>query len=114
MFEFLHVPVQVCWYKYEVLLLCTAVLPHLASPFPSPQSGSNVVLDAMKREYTREEFERVADYMTKHVPGMTLATVLRRVGFRGTHDPSHPYLWLGDRMSSVASLARQRQSLKRR
>ena len=38
------------------------------------QSGSNAVLERMKREYSREEFERVADYLLKHVPGMTLAT----------------------------------------
>ncbi|GBG29429.1 Threonylcarbamoyladenosine tRNA methylthiotransferase [Hondaea fermentalgiana] len=47
MFKFLHMPVQ---------------------------SGSNAVLDAMRREYTVEEFERAADYMLKHVPGLTLAT----------------------------------------
>mmetsp|Transcript_16300 Transcript_16300/g.28872 ORF Transcript_16300/g.28872 Transcript_16300/m.28872 type:complete len:538 (-) Transcript_16300:20-1633(-) len=47
MFKFLHIPVQ---------------------------SGSNAVLEAMRREYTVEEFERVADYMLKHVPGLTLAT----------------------------------------
>ena len=28
----------------------------------------------MRREYTREEFEQVADYLLNHVPGMTLAT----------------------------------------
>lgn len=38
------------------------------------QAGSNKVLDAMRREYTVEEFRRVADYLIMHVPGMTIAT----------------------------------------
>jgi threonylcarbamoyladenosine tRNA methylthiotransferase CDKAL1 len=38
------------------------------------QSGSNRVLEGMNREYTVEEFRRVADYLTEHVPEITLAT----------------------------------------
>lgn len=38
------------------------------------QSGSNHVLEGMHREYTVEEFERVADYLLAHVPELTLAT----------------------------------------
>ena len=38
------------------------------------QAGSNKVLDAMRREYTVEEFCRVCDYLTTHVPGITIAT----------------------------------------
>jgi threonylcarbamoyladenosine tRNA methylthiotransferase CDKAL1 len=38
------------------------------------QSGSNDVLDKMNREYTREEFEEVCDFLIKHVPDITLAT----------------------------------------
>ena len=38
------------------------------------QSGSSKVLDDMKREYTREEFEQVCDYLLKHVPDITIAT----------------------------------------
>lgn len=38
------------------------------------QSGSNRVLDAMRREYTVEEYRRVCDYLLEHVPGMTIAT----------------------------------------
>jgi threonylcarbamoyladenosine tRNA methylthiotransferase CDKAL1 len=38
------------------------------------QSGSNDVLLGMNREYTVEEFSRVADYLLEHVPGLTLAT----------------------------------------
>lgn len=39
------------------------------------QAGSNKVLRDMNREYTREEFEQVADYMIEHVPGITIMTV---------------------------------------
>ena len=38
------------------------------------QAGSNRVLDAMRREYTVEEFRRVADYLLANVPNMTIAT----------------------------------------
>ncbi|XP_050351716.1 threonylcarbamoyladenosine tRNA methylthiotransferase [Nymphalis io] len=38
------------------------------------QSGSNQVLSAMKREYTRADFERVVNYLREKVPGMTIAT----------------------------------------
>lgn len=38
------------------------------------QSGNNKVLAAMKREYSVEDFCLAADYMLKHVPGLTLAT----------------------------------------
>jgi threonylcarbamoyladenosine tRNA methylthiotransferase CDKAL1 len=33
------------------------------------QSANDVVLTAMNREYTCEEFRRVVDYLIKHVPG---------------------------------------------
>lgn len=38
------------------------------------QAGSNRVLDAMRREYTVEEYRRVCDYLLEHVPDMTIAT----------------------------------------
>lgn len=38
------------------------------------QSGSNQVLDKMNREYKREDFELVCDYMKAHVPNITIAT----------------------------------------
>ena len=38
------------------------------------QSGSDAVLGAMNREYTRAEFERVADTLLALVPGLELAT----------------------------------------
>eukprot|EP00658_Telonema_sp_P-2_P055095 TRINITY_DN43808_c0_g1_i1.p1 TRINITY_DN43808_c0_g1~~TRINITY_DN43808_c0_g1_i1.p1 ORF type:complete len:314 (-),score=61.88 TRINITY_DN43808_c0_g1_i1:291-1232(-) len=38
------------------------------------QSGSNWVLDAMKREYTVEQFDHIVEYLYARVPGMTLAT----------------------------------------
>lgn len=38
------------------------------------QSGSDAVLGAMKREYTRAEFEQVCDTLLAAVPDMELAT----------------------------------------
>ncbi|CAG9561498.1 unnamed protein product [Danaus chrysippus] len=38
------------------------------------QSGSDQVLADMKREYSRKDFERVVDYLTEKVPGITIAT----------------------------------------
>jgi len=38
------------------------------------QSGNNMILKAMNREYTREEFERVCTYMMEKVPMITIAT----------------------------------------
>lgn len=38
------------------------------------QSGSDSVLGEMKREYNREEFERVVSYLREQVPGVTIAT----------------------------------------
>ena len=38
------------------------------------QSGSDAVLLAMNREYTRADFEAVCDHLLVHVPGITLAT----------------------------------------
>jgi len=38
------------------------------------QAGSDVVLEAMNREYTCAEFRQVADYLLQHVPDVTIAT----------------------------------------
>ena len=38
------------------------------------QSGSNKILEIMKREYTREEFIELVDYLTKHVKHIHIAT----------------------------------------
>jgi threonylcarbamoyladenosine tRNA methylthiotransferase CDKAL1 len=38
------------------------------------QAGSNRVLNAMNREYSREDFETVADHLLKTVPNVTIAT----------------------------------------
>ena len=38
------------------------------------QSGSNHVLEAMKREYTIEEFESLVDYLKQNNPGITIMT----------------------------------------
>lgn len=38
------------------------------------QSGSDAVLRDMRREYSLADFERVVDYLTEHVPGITIIT----------------------------------------
>ena len=38
------------------------------------QSGSNAVLETMKREYTVEQFRRVADLLLAKVPSLSLST----------------------------------------
>ena len=38
------------------------------------QAGSDYVLDAMKREYTNEDFCKVVNVLRKKVPGITIAT----------------------------------------
>jgi threonylcarbamoyladenosine tRNA methylthiotransferase CDKAL1 len=49
------------------------------------QSGSNAVLEGMKREYTVEEFKRVCDTLLAAVPGMVIATDII-CGFPGETD----------------------------
>lgn len=53
------------------------------------QSGSDAVLGAMHREYTRADFERVADTLLALVPGLELATDII-CGFPGP--PPHAQL----------------------
>ncbi|XP_055688320.1 threonylcarbamoyladenosine tRNA methylthiotransferase [Lutzomyia longipalpis] len=38
------------------------------------QSGSDAILAAMKREYCREDFEKVVDFLKERVAGVTIAT----------------------------------------
>ncbi len=38
------------------------------------QSGSDVVLERMNREYTVADFEKVCDYLLENVPNLTIAT----------------------------------------
>ncbi|KAL7293888.1 hypothetical protein TKK_0012620 [Trichogramma kaykai] len=38
------------------------------------QSGSNVVLNDMKREYRREDFEHIVDFLREKIPRITIAT----------------------------------------
>ena len=52
------------------------------------QSGSNITLERMNREYTREEFCKVADYLLEHVPDMTIATDII-TGFPGETYEDH-------------------------
>ena len=49
------------------------------------QSGSNAVLENMKREYTVEEFRKVCDTLLEAVPGMVIATDII-CGFPGETD----------------------------
>ena len=49
------------------------------------QSGSNAVLEGMKREYTVEEFRHVCDTLLEAVPGMVIATDII-CGFPGETD----------------------------
>ncbi|GLC42608.1 hypothetical protein PLESTM_001355900 [Pleodorina starrii] len=50
------------------------------------QSGSDAVLEAMKREYTVAEFRRVVDTLLTRVPGMELATDIITAFPGETHD----------------------------
>ena len=52
------------------------------------QSGSNAVLGAMRREYTVETFEAVADTLLARVPELTLATDII-AGFPGESEDDH-------------------------
>jgi len=52
------------------------------------QSGSNVTLERMNREYTREEFIKVCDYLIEHVPQITIATDII-TGFPGESYEDH-------------------------
>jgi threonylcarbamoyladenosine tRNA methylthiotransferase CDKAL1 len=52
------------------------------------QSGSNITLERMNREYTREEFMKVCDYLLQHVPDMTIATDII-TGFPGESYEDH-------------------------
>ena len=61
--------------------VCTAC-PHL---HVSLQSGSNSVLERMRRDYTREEYIGVAERATAAIPGLSMSTDLM-VGFPGETD----------------------------
>lgn len=52
------------------------------------QSGSDHVLDAMRREYTNADFRHVVDFLHQHVEGITIATDVI-CGFPGESDEDH-------------------------
>jgi threonylcarbamoyladenosine tRNA methylthiotransferase CDKAL1 len=52
------------------------------------QSGSDRILDAMRREYSSVDFRHVARYLMEHVPGITLATDII-CGFPTETDEDH-------------------------
>jgi len=56
------------------------------------QSGSNKVLSDMRREYTREDFEHIVEYLTEKIPGITIATDLI-IGFPGETDEEFEETW---------------------
>lgn len=51
-------------------------------------TGSDAVLEAMRREYTSSEFRVVVDHLLANVPGMELATDII-CGFPGERDQDH-------------------------
>ena len=57
--------------KIAIILKHPKVFSYLHVPL---QSSCNVVLNSMNREYTVEEFDHIANYLLKEVPGMTFAT----------------------------------------
>jgi tRNA-2-methylthio-N6-dimethylallyladenosine synthase len=63
----------------EALASCEKVPPHLHLPL---QSGSNSVLERMRRIYTMEEYERLVAKIRTAVPGIALSTDII-VGFPG-------------------------------
>ena len=56
--------------------------PHFHIPL---QSGSNKVLKAMRRRYTREEFRNTVEMVRKHIPESSITTDVI-VGFPGEED----------------------------
>jgi threonylcarbamoyladenosine tRNA methylthiotransferase CDKAL1 len=71
--------------------MCAQVLRHpavFAYLHIPVQSGSDAVLAAMRREYTRAQFESVADTLLALVPGLQLATDVI-VAFPGAFTLSH-------------------------
>jgi threonylcarbamoyladenosine tRNA methylthiotransferase MtaB len=63
----------------ELMADSTVLCPHLHMPV---QSGDDRVLAAMKRLYTRRDFEEFISFVNKHVPQALIATDLM-VGFPG-------------------------------
>jgi tRNA-2-methylthio-N6-dimethylallyladenosine synthase len=66
----------------EALASCAKVMPQVHLPL---QSGSNRVLERMRRIYTIEEYEGLVARMRAAVPGLTLSTDII-VGFPGETD----------------------------
>jgi tRNA-2-methylthio-N6-dimethylallyladenosine synthase len=60
-----------------------AVVPEICESLHLPvQSGSNAILKAMARNYTRQHYVRLVERMRKAMPGMSLSTDII-VGFPG-------------------------------
>jgi len=69
----------------EVLATEPKVCPQLHLPV---QSGSNAMLDTMRRGYTRDEYLRLVDALRTAVPGVALSTDIM-VGFCGESERDH-------------------------
>lgn len=63
----------------RTMAACSKVCEHIHLPV---QSGSNRILSAMKRNYTRETFLAALDLLRKHVPNISITTDFI-VGFPG-------------------------------
>jgi tRNA-2-methylthio-N6-dimethylallyladenosine synthase len=66
----------------EAIATCDKVCPQVHLPL---QSGSNAVLERMRRIYTIERYEEVVDELRSAIPGLALTTDLI-VGFPGETD----------------------------
>ena len=66
----------------DVMARCPAIAPQLHLPV---QSGSDVVLARMQRDYTVADYEALVDCVRKRIPGIALSTDVI-VGFPGETD----------------------------
>ena len=73
----------------EELLHVIAEQPNLCNYIHIPaQSGSNAVLERMRRPYTREQYFKLVDRMREIIPGLTLSTDII-TGFCGETEEEH-------------------------
>jgi tRNA-2-methylthio-N6-dimethylallyladenosine synthase len=71
------------YYMTDRVIETMAVVPQVCDSLHLPvQSGSNAMLKAMMRNYTREQYVSLAEKLRRAMPGMTLSTDII-VGFPG-------------------------------
>ncbi len=80
------------------------VMPHIEIPV---QSGSDEILKAMRRGYTRSDYRRIVEKIRQHIPGCSIATDVI-VGFPGEGEAQfmETYDLLEDLRLDVIHLAR--------